>query len=56
MEDRKLMARKRGTYHGKPFKKNSKGGKFKRGTWVRYKYVNGRRVATVRSKTGGRRT
>ena len=42
---------KRTTY-GRPFKKKGRGGKFKRGTWVRYKYVNGRRVGTVKSKGG----
>jgi hypothetical protein len=32
------------TTYGKPFRKNSNGGKFRKGTMIRYKYVNGRRV------------
>ena len=35
---------------GKPFRKKSSRGKFKKGTWIRYKYVNGRRVGSVKSR------
>lgn len=38
------------TTYGKSFRKKSSKGKFKRGTLVRYKYVNGRRVGTVQSR------
>lgn len=37
------------TKYGKPFAKKSSSGKFKKGTLVRYKYVNGRRVATEKA-------
>ncbi len=33
--------------YGKAFRKKSSKGNFRKGTWIRYKYVNGRRVATV---------
>lgn len=35
---------------GKPFKKSKKGGKFRKGTLVQYKYLNGRRVSTVKAR------
>jgi len=35
---------------GKPFRKKSPGGKFKKGTLIQYKYVNGRKVSTVKAK------
>lgn len=35
---------------GKPFRKTTSGGKFKKGTWIKYKYVNGRRVGSVVSR------
>ena len=47
------MARRRTkakTTYGKPFRKKSKGGKFKKGTMIRYKYVNGRRVGAEKSR------
>jgi hypothetical protein len=43
-----MMARKT-TKYGKAFKKKSTSGKFRKGTLVRYKYVNGRRVGTVKA-------
>ncbi len=39
--------------YGKPFRKKSNKGKHRRGTWIRYKYENGRRVGAVKSKRGG---
>jgi hypothetical protein len=47
------MARRRKktkTTYGKPFRKKSSKGKFRKGTLIRYKYVNGRRVGSVKSK------
>ncbi len=38
------------TTYGKPFRKKSTSGKFKKGTWIKYKYLNGRRVGTVKSR------
>ena len=38
------------TTFGKAFRKKGTKGKFKKGTWVKYKYVNGRRVGTVKSR------
>lgn len=38
------------TTYGKAFKKTSSRGKFKKGTWLKYKYVNGRRVGSVKSR------
>lgn len=38
------------TTYGKSFKKKSSGGKFKKGTLVKYKYQNGRRVGTVKAR------
>lgn len=43
--------RRKGTTYGKPFKKSRSGGKFRKGTWIRYKYVNGRRVGAVKTKS-----
>lgn len=47
------MARKysKKTTYGEPFKKKSNGGKFRKGTWIRYKYVNGRKVGAVKSRS-----
>lgn len=45
-----MMARKQTTKLGKAFKKKSSGGKFRKGTLVQYKYVNGRRVGTVKAR------
>ena len=47
------MARRRTkgkTTYGKAFRKKSSSGKFKKGTWIKYKYVNGRRVGSVKSR------
>ncbi len=41
------MAKK--TTFGKSFKKKGSKGKFPKGTWIRYKYANGRRVGAVRA-------
>ena len=38
------------TTFGKSFKKKGSKGKFRKGTWIRYKYVNGRRVGAERSR------
>ena len=38
------------TTFGKPFRKKSAKGKFKKGTMIRYKYVNGRRVGAEKSR------
>lgn len=44
------MARyyKKRTTYGKPFRKKSSRGKHRKGTLVKYKYVGGRKVATVK--------
>jgi len=42
------MARRSKTTYGKSFKKSRKGGKHRKGTWLKYKYVNGRRVGAVK--------
>ncbi len=53
-----MMARKK-TYRskrkqteklGKAFKKKTSGGKFRKGTLIQYKYVNGRRVGAVKAR------
>lgn len=44
------MARKSKTTYGKSFKKKGTSGKFRKGTLVQYKYVNGRRVGTVKAR------
>lgn len=38
------------TRYGKAFRKKSSKGKFRKGTLIRYKYVNGRRVGAVKSR------
>lgn len=38
------------TKYGKAFRKKTSKGKFKKGTLIRYKYVNGRRVGAVKSR------
>jgi len=38
------------TRFGKAFRKKTSKGKFKKGTLIRYKYVNGRRVGAVKSR------
>jgi len=43
-----------GTSYGKPFKKTTSGGKFRKGTMVQYKYLNGRRVSTVKASKSKR--
>jgi hypothetical protein len=55
-----MMARKRYTKSGssrrsteklgKAFKKKTSGGKFRKGTMIQYKYVNGRRVGAVKAR------
>lgn len=42
--------RKGKTTYGKSFKKASSKGSFRKGTMIQYKYVNGRRVSTVKAK------
>lgn len=49
-EFNRRFAKKGKTTYGKPFRKKSSKGKFRKGTWIRYKYVNGRRVGSVKSK------
>lgn len=52
-----MMARKK-TYTkrkqteklGKPFAKKTSSGKFRKGTMIQYKYVNGRRVGAVKAR------
>lgn len=39
--------------YGKPFRKKSNYGKFRKGSLIRYKYEKGRRVGTVKAKSGG---
>ncbi len=36
--------------YGKSFRKKSSKGKFRKGTLIRYKYVNGRKVGAVKSR------
>lgn len=36
--------------YGKAFRKKSSRGKFRKGTLIRYKYQNGRRVGAVKSR------
>lgn len=38
------------TRYGKAFRKKSNRGKHKKGTWIRYKYENNRKVGAVKSK------
>lgn len=38
------------TRYGKAFRKSSSKGKFRKGTLIRYKYVNGRRVGAVKAR------
>lgn len=38
------------TTYGKAFRKKTSRGLHKKGTLIRYKYVNGRRVGTVKSR------
>ena len=38
------------TTYGKAFRKKTSSGKFKKGTWIKYKYQNGRRVGAVKSR------
>ena len=40
----------KGTRYGKPFAKKTSGGKFRKGTMIQYKYVNGRRVGAVKAR------
>ena len=45
-----MMAKKSKITYGKAFKKKGSSGKFRKGTLVQYKYVNGRRVGTVKAR------
>ncbi len=36
--------------YGKPFRKKGSGGKFRKGSYIKYKYQNGRRVGSVQSR------
>lgn len=36
--------------YGEPFRKKGSRGKFKKGTMIRYKYVNGKRTGAVKSR------
>jgi hypothetical protein len=38
------------TTFGKAFRKKTSKGKFSKGTWIKYKYQNGRRVGAVQSR------
>jgi hypothetical protein len=38
------------TTYGKAFRKKTSSGKHKKGTWIKYKYQNGRRVGAVKSR------
>jgi len=38
------------TTYGKAFRKKNSRGTHRKGTWIKYKYVNGRRVGAVKSK------
>lgn len=38
------------TRYGKAFRKKTSKGKFRKGTLIRYKYVNGKRVGAVKSR------
>ncbi len=38
------------TTYGKAFRKKTSKGKHKKGTWIKYKYQNGRRVGAVQSR------
>jgi len=42
--------KKKGTTYGKAFRKKTHGGKHKKGTLIKYKYENGRRVGAVKSR------
>lgn len=38
------------TTYGKPFRKKTSRGKHRKGTMIRYKYVNGRKVGAVKHR------
>lgn len=42
------MASRSKTTYGKSFRKKTSGGKHRKGTLIKYKYVNGRKVGAVR--------
>jgi len=46
---RKYVQKSNAATYGKAFKKTSSKGKFRKGTYIKYKYVNGRRVGAVKS-------
>ncbi len=43
------MARRSKTTYGKSFRKKGSRGKHRKGTLIKYKYVNGRKVGAVRA-------
>lgn len=43
------------TSYGKPFRKKNSRGKHKKGTLIKYKYQNGRRVGAVKHRRSYRR-
>jgi predicted RNA-binding protein len=47
---RRRTTKKGKTTYGKPFSKKSTSGKFKKGTKIQYKYVNGRRVGARKAR------
>ena len=48
--DMARYSRKKKTTYGKAFRKKSSRGKFKKGTKIQYKYVNGRRVGARKAR------
>lgn len=47
---RRYSKKKGKTTYGKSFRKKSSGGKFRKGTKIQYKYVNGRRVGARKAR------
>lgn len=56
MAYRRSQRRSTKTTYGKPFRKKGKFGLHKKGTMIRYKYVNGRRVGVSKVSTRGRKS
>jgi len=50
MMARKYRSKKKTTKLGKAFRKKTSSGKFRKGTMIQYKYVNGRRVGAVKAR------
>ncbi len=44
------MARRSRTTYGKAFRKKGSRGKHRKGTLIKYKYVNGRKVGAVKAR------